>query len=231
MQMIAKDLLHLLIITAKFIPNFAEIAYPLNQLSRKSVEFRWDEKCQTSFEKLKTALINPPVLEYPDFSPSNTFILTTDASGYAIGAVLSNSNNKPIAYASRTLNPAEIKYPTIHKELLSITWAVNHFRPYLYGRKFKICTDHCPLIYLFGMNVHNVPGQYTPYEPIFGKKSVLRSNILNNFDPIYNFESYINELKFRLRIAWKDAKDNLVASKIKRKAIADKKAAILPIYL
>lgn len=45
MQMIAKDLLHLLIITAKFIPNFAEIAYPLNQLSRKSVEFRWDEKC------------------------------------------------------------------------------------------------------------------------------------------------------------------------------------------
>lgn len=177
-----------------------------------------------SFEKLKTALINPPVLEYPDFSPSNTFILTTDASGYAIGAVLSNSNNKPIAYASRTLNPAEIKYPTIHKELLSITWAVNHFRPYLYGRKFKICTDHCPLIYLFGMNVHNVPGQYTPYEPIFGKKSVLRSNILNNFDPIYNFESYINELKFRLRIAWKDAKDNLVESKIKRKAIADKKS-------
>lgn len=136
----------------KFIPKFAKIAYPLNKLSRKSVEFKWDENCQKSFDELKEALINPPVLEYPDFSPSNTFKLTTDASGYAIGAVLSNCNNKPIAYASRALNPAEIKYPITHKELLSITWAVNHFRPYLYGRKFEIYTDHRPLIYLFGMN-------------------------------------------------------------------------------
>ncbi|KAK9717364.1 Reverse transcriptase (RNA-dependent DNA polymerase) [Popillia japonica] len=61
----------------------------------------------------------------------NKFILTTDASGYAIGAVLSNSDNKPIAYASRALNKSEIKYPTIDKELLAIVWAVKHFRPYL----------------------------------------------------------------------------------------------------
>lgn len=136
----------------KFIPNFAKIAYPLNKLSRKSVEFKWDDNCQTSFEELKEALVNPPILQYPDFSDNNTFTLVTDSSNFAIGAVLSNSDKKPIAYASRVLNKAEINYPIIHKEMLAICWAVKHFRPYLYGRKFQIFSDHRPLVYLFGMN-------------------------------------------------------------------------------
>ena len=82
---------------------------------------------------------------------NNRFILRTDASGTAIGAVLSNSNDKPVAYASRTLNKAETNYCTIERELLAITWAVKKFRPYPFGRCFDIFTDHRPLIYLFGM--------------------------------------------------------------------------------
>lgn len=135
----------------KFIPNFAEKAYPLNKLCRKSVPFIWDQDCKKSFEILKEYLVSPPVLQYPDFSETNQFIVQTDASGYAIGAILSNKNNKPIAYASRSLNCAEQRYPTIEKELLAIVWAVKYFRPYLYGRKFKILTDHRPLVYLFNM--------------------------------------------------------------------------------
>lgn len=76
----------------------------------------------------------------------------TDASQYAIGAVLSQGEikaDKPIAYASHTLNKAEINYSVIQKELLAIVWAVKYFRPYLYGQKFKIITDHRPLTYLF----------------------------------------------------------------------------------
>lgn len=135
----------------KFIKNFADIATPLNQLSKKGVKFIWSEQCQKSFETLKRVLVKPPILQYPDFSDKNQFILRTDASGFALGAVLSNKNDKPVAYASRTLNRAERNYCTIEKELLGICWAVKKFRPYLFGRKFQILTDHKPLLYLFGM--------------------------------------------------------------------------------
>lgn len=136
----------------KFIKNFAMLAQPLNNLTRKNVPFHWSEECQKSFERLKHALIKPPVLQYPDFSDDNQFILRTDASGQGLGAVLLNSNDKPVAYASRALNKAEKNYCVIEKELLGVVWAVKHFRPYLFGRKFHIYTDHRPLVYLFGMN-------------------------------------------------------------------------------
>lgn len=134
-----------------FIPNFAHLSAPLNKLTRKNQVFNWTQECQEAFEILKTKLTVSPVLQYPDFSKNNTFILKTDASGVAVGAVLCNSNDKPVAYASRTLNKAEKNYCTIEKELLGIVWAVKHFRPYLYGRKFSIQTDHRPLVYLFNM--------------------------------------------------------------------------------
>lgn len=135
----------------KFIKNFADIVTPLNQLTRKNSIFNWNTECQLSFDKLKQMLIKPPILEYPNFSEDNTFHLRTDASGFAIGAVLANSSEKPVAFASRSLNKAERNYCTIEKELLAIVWAVKHFRPYLFGKKFKIFTDHRPLVHLFGM--------------------------------------------------------------------------------
>lgn len=135
----------------KFVKNFAEIAQPLNSLSKRGKVFLWTEECQNSFETLKNSLINPPILQYPDFSKNNEFILRTDASGYSLGAVLSNSDDRPVAYASRVLNKAETNYCTIEKELLALVWATKHFRPYLYCRKFKILTDHRPLVYLFNM--------------------------------------------------------------------------------
>lgn len=135
----------------KFIDHFADKAYHLNLLSKKNTKFNWDSNCQTSFETLKQSMMSPPILQYPDFSELNQFIVQTDASGYAIGAVLSNSNGRPIAYASRSLNKAEKNYPTIEKELLAVVWAVKYFRPYLYGRTFKILTDHKPLVYLFNL--------------------------------------------------------------------------------
>ena len=135
----------------KFIPSFANITIPLNRLSRKNIPFVWDSECQNSFDSLKSAMISPPILSYPDFSSDNEFILQTDASGIAIGAVLSNKDMRPIAYASRPLNKAELNYPTIQKELLAIVWGVKYFRPYLYGRRFTIRTDHKPLLYLFGI--------------------------------------------------------------------------------
>jgi transcription elongation factor Elf1 len=80
--------------------------------------------------------------------------LTTDASGYATGAILSQGklgHDKPIAYANRMLNKAELNYATVEKGLLAIVWACKHFRPYLLGRKFQIVTDHKGLTWIFNV--------------------------------------------------------------------------------
>lgn len=133
----------------KHIQDFSKICIPLNHLTRKGIPFEWSAECQQAFETLKTKFINPPVLDYPDFK--QTFKLQTDASGYALGAVLSNQNGRPVAFASRALNKSEMNYGTIEKELLAVVWSIKHFRPYLFGRKFDLETDHRPLVYLFSM--------------------------------------------------------------------------------
>jgi hypothetical protein len=133
----------------KFIRNFSIIAQPLNKLSRKNVEFKWSEECNFAFEELKKKLTSPKVLDYPDFSSTNTFQLTTDASKTGLGAVLANENGRPVAYTSRVLNKQEKNYTTTEIEILAIVWALKHFRPYLYGRHFVIHTDHKPLVFLF----------------------------------------------------------------------------------
>jgi hypothetical protein len=92
---------------------------------------------------LKEQITKPPVLQIPDFT--QPFVLTTDASHYAVGSILSQGdigNDKPIAFASRTLNKAEINYSTVEKELLAIVWSRKHIRPYLLGRTFTVVTDH-----------------------------------------------------------------------------------------
>ena len=107
----------------------------------------WTEVQENAFQHLKSKLIGHPILQYPDFLKE--FILTTDASNLGQGAVLSQGpvgHDVPVAYASRSLNNAETHYTTSEKELLAIVWATKHFRPYLYGRKFKIVSNHKPLV-------------------------------------------------------------------------------------
>lgn len=136
----------------KFVENFAQIANPLNQLLKKNTKFAWTTECQNAFDNLRHQLMSPKILQYPDFTKE--FILTTDASDIGCGAVLSqitNDEDKPIAFASKTFTKAEKNKPTILKELLAIHWAINYFKAYLYGKKFTVKTDHKPLVYLFGM--------------------------------------------------------------------------------
>ena len=84
------------------VKNFAKIAAPLSILTEK-VDFVWGEQEKLAFETLKDKLVTAPILQYPDFS--KPYILTTDASGIGLGAVLSQGEvgkDKPIAL------PAEI---------------------------------------------------------------------------------------------------------------------------
>jgi len=136
----------------RFVPNFSKKAKPLTELLKRNVPYNWNDKTEAAFSTLKSILTTEPLLQYPDFT--RPFVLTTDTSNDAIGAVLSQGlvgKDLPIAYASRKLLNAEKNYPTIEKELLAIVWACKHFRPYLYGRKFTIVTDHHPLTWIFSV--------------------------------------------------------------------------------
>lgn len=136
----------------RFVRDFANIARPLTNLLKKEKQFQWDQEQEDAFIELKTILCTEPLLQYPDFT--QPFVITTDASGYALGAVLSQGpigKDLPVAYASRTLNGAEINYSTTEKELLAIVFAVKQFRPYVFGRRFSLVTDHRPLIWLHNL--------------------------------------------------------------------------------
>lgn len=151
-----KQFLGLLGYYRKFIPDFARTTKPLTQCLKKGRKITLDTEYVNCFEKCKILLTNDPILQYPDFSKE--FNLTTDASNVAIGAILSQGpigSDKPICYASRTLNESEINYSTIEKELLAIVWATKYFRPYLFGRKFKILTDHKPLQWMMNLKEPN----------------------------------------------------------------------------
>lgn len=130
----------------KFIPNFSKKVANITKLLRKNVEFKWSEACEKEFIEMKDLLISSQVLAFPDFE--NEFILTTDASLEALGAVLSQKQNgveRPIAFASRTLNSTEQRYSATERELLAIVWGIRNFKCYVYGRKFTVYTDHKPL--------------------------------------------------------------------------------------
>jgi hypothetical protein len=133
----------------KFIQDFSNLAYPLNQLKRKGEPWVWGTEQQKAFEALRDQLCSAPVLKHPDFS--RPFVLQTDASGYGLGAVLTqyfDDGEHPIAYASRTLEDRETRHAIIEKEALAIAWGIHHFRHYLLGRHFTVQTDHKPLLAL-----------------------------------------------------------------------------------
>ena len=100
--------------------DFGKIAKPLHKLTNKDARFKWTGECQSAFDQLKSILINTPILAFPDLS--KPFILDTDASDLAIGAVLAqiqDGSERVIAYASRTLGKAKRKYCVTKKELLA----------------------------------------------------------------------------------------------------------------
>jgi hypothetical protein len=136
----------------KFINSYSAIAKPLTNLLKRDIKFTWSDECQKSFDTLKKALCSEPILKYPDFT--KPFLLTADASNKALGAILSQGEigqDLPICFASRTLNKSESNYSTTELECLAIIFGVKQFRPYLYGRKFIIISDHRPLTWLFNL--------------------------------------------------------------------------------
>ena len=138
----------------RLVPHFSEISRPLYELGRKR-KFVWTDEHEQAFQKLRECVINAPVVGYPRME--GKWILDTDASAYAMGAVLSQmqklddsdeEHERVIAYGSKSLERRQQLYCARRRELLAIAFFVERFRPYLYGRKVTIRTDHASLKYI-----------------------------------------------------------------------------------
>lgn len=143
----------------KFIPGFSTLSRPLTALSKKNVKFKWTEECEKAFQTLKSKLLSPRILQYPNFELP--FKITCDASNVGCGACLSQVNAKgedlPISFASRNFTKGEANKPAIEQELVAMHWAIMHFKPYIYNTRFLVHTDHRPLVFLY--NLKNPTGK------------------------------------------------------------------------
>jgi len=135
----------------RFIFNYSDIVIPLTHLTRKDIPWKFDSFCQDAFNSLKKAFTSAPILTH--WIPDAQLIVETDASDYALAAILSvvNEDNEvhPVAFYSRTFTAAELNYDTHDKELLAIFEAFKIWRHYLEGPAYPIdvITDHKNLEY------------------------------------------------------------------------------------
>ena len=137
---------------SKFLPNLSTQLAPLYSLLQKNQTWNWGKDQQQAFDEAKQLLTSSQVLAHYD--SQKDLLLACDASPYGVGAVLSHrmddGSERPIAFASRSLSPAEKNYAQLDKEGLAIVFGVKRFHHYLLGRHFTIQSDHKPLQHLFG---------------------------------------------------------------------------------
>ena len=135
----------------KFLPDLATRLSPLYQLLKQTSAWHWGPRQRKASKEVKRLLQSSQVLTH--FNDQLPLILECDASPYGVGAVLSHemsdSTERPICFASRTLSPAERNYSHLDKEALAIIFGVKRFHQYLFARSFIIKTDHKPLAYIF----------------------------------------------------------------------------------
>ena len=141
----------------RFVSQFATIALPLTELTKKDVAFKWTNDCQQAFDELKKKLTTAPVLAYP--SMQRPFVVYTDASGVGIGAVLAqpdeDGEEKVVSYLSQKLTPTQQRWTVSERECWSIIATLMKFRHYLLGRHFVLYTDHKPLRSMFVAEMKN----------------------------------------------------------------------------
>ena len=137
----------------RFVLNYGAIAAPLTALLKKD-GFSWSEEAAAAFTALKAAVTSTPVLALPDFT--RPFIVECDASTHGFGAVLLQDKH-PLAYFSKPIAPRHRSLAAYEQELIGLVHAVRHWRPYLWGRRFTMKTDHYSLKYLLDQRLATIP--------------------------------------------------------------------------
>ena len=125
-------------------PKRSHLLAPLSALTSSKVKWKWTDECQEAFKQMKNMIARETLLTYPDFS--KPFEMHTDASQVQLVACISQ-DGKPVAFYSRKLNPAQTRYTTTERELLSIVETLKEFRNILLGQQIIVHTDHENLTY------------------------------------------------------------------------------------
>ena len=126
----------------KFVPEFAKIARPLQDLTKKDHKFEWTNDCERAFIELKRLLENAPILKLPD--ETMPFTLMVDTGEKSLGASLMQSHNEtllPVCFASWGLRGAQLNYSMPEKEMLALVMAVKHWHHYIGTKKFTVLMD------------------------------------------------------------------------------------------
>ena len=133
-----------------FVPNFAEIARPLTNLTSDNVKFEWSDSCEEAFQELKRRLASEPVLAFPRLG--EPFVVDVDASDVAFGGVLMQKGRDdflhPVGYFSDSVKSSQFSWAPTTKEAFALILAVRHWYVYLAGTKFVLNSDHNPLVHL-----------------------------------------------------------------------------------
>jgi len=143
----------------RFIQDYSRVARPLTELTKKTDKWAWNNEAEAAFTELKQRFTTAPILAH--FDAQKPVIIETDASDFAIGAVLSQRDNEgrlhPVAFHSRKFQPAEINYKIHNKELLAIIDAFKHWRPYCEeaAHQVQVFSDHQNLEYFTTTKVLN----------------------------------------------------------------------------
>ena len=135
-----------------YIPNFAEIAYPLTELTKQkqSTKIVLNSEEMAAFVKLKNLIGSPPVLISPDYE--QPFFIFCDASEKGTGCVLLQKSKgeefRPIAYASKKFNPTQTRWSVIEREAYGVIFALQQFEVIVFGCEIILFSDHNPLQFL-----------------------------------------------------------------------------------
>ena len=134
-----------------FLLDLATTLAPLHELLKKGVQWTWTKESQQAYEACKQGLTSDALVLHYD--GDRELRLACNTSSYGIGAVISHAmddgQERPIAYASRTLSSSERNYAQIEREALSTVFGVTTFHQFLYGRRFTLITDPKPLLAIF----------------------------------------------------------------------------------
>ena len=148
----------------KFIPQYADIARPLNALTRKDTEFVWTDVCQKSFDLLKAMISKEPILVYPD--PSKPYVLFMDASKYVWSCILTQEYTHeidgktvkilhPISYQSGLFKGSQLNWACLTKEAYAIYMSIKKLDYYLVDADIILRSDHLPLKKFLNKNTLN----------------------------------------------------------------------------
>ena len=177
----------------KFIPEFAHLTAPLVMLLKKNARWKWEEEQKRAVRSLVGLLSSAPILAH--FDESLPTEIHTDASHLGLGAVLAQKADgevKPVAFLSRSLSEAEVKYHSNELECLALVWALKKFRCYLYGRPFIVRTDNSAVKWLWSKK--ELTGKFSRWilslqeydfkiEHVKGKNNVVADVLSRNLEP------------------------------------------------